>query len=88
MADNETEIHIIPDEFYGGVKRPVPSMAPSNSFGAPPAVSSIKPAPAKQFPGLPQSSFFKTPKFIIIVGIVVFVLIISGVAYYYIRQGG
>ncbi len=86
MADNETEIHIIPDEFYGGVKRPVPSMAPSNSFGAPPAVSSIKPAPAKQFPGLPQSSFFKTPKFIIIVGIVVFVLIISGVAYYYIRQ--
>lgn len=86
MSENETEIHIIPDEFYGGVKRPVPSTAPTNSFGAPIAVSPVKSAPAKQLPGLPQSTFFKTPKFIIIVGIVVFVLIISGVAYYYIRQ--
>lgn len=86
MLSEETEIHIIPAEFYGGVKRPAPSMAPTGSFGAPAAVLPIKPAPAKQLPGLSQPTFFKTPKFIIIAGIVVFVLIISGVTYYYIRQ--
>ena len=86
MADNETEIHIIPDEFYGGVKRPAPSMAQTNSFGASVAVSPTKPVPARTLPGMPQPAFFKTPKFIVIAGIVVFVIIISGVAYYYIRQ--
>ncbi|MBI5023051.1 MAG: hypothetical protein HZC05_02700 [Candidatus Magasanikbacteria bacterium] len=88
MPDNETEIHIIPDEFYGGVKRLVPSMAPISSFGAPAtaAVLPTKFTPARQLQGLPQLAFFKTPKFIVIAGSVVFVIIISGVAYYYIRQ--
>lgn len=86
MAENETEIHIIPDEFYGGVKRSAPSMAPTGSFGAPSAVSPIKPMPARQLPGLPQPAFFKTPKFIIIVGIAIFVLVVATATFYYIRQ--
>ncbi|MBI5221954.1 MAG: hypothetical protein HY980_00430 [Candidatus Magasanikbacteria bacterium] len=88
MNPEETEIYIIPDEFYGGVKRLVPSTTPAGSFGAPTsvAISPTKSAPARPLSGLPQPSFFKTPKFIVIIGIVVFILIIGGVTYYYIRQ--
>lgn len=87
MADNETEIHIIPDEFYGGVKRLAPASAPGGSFSSAPApIQTAKSTPAKGSAVIVEPALFKNHKFIIVAGGVVFVLIIGAFAFYYIRQ--
>lgn len=71
------EIHIIPSEFYGGVKHkvalPAPGTAPVSGIPVPPAAAPVPP-------------FFKSTKFILIASITVFVLVIGGFAFYYIQQ--
>lgn len=71
QSTSEPEIHTIPSEFYGGVKQKV-------AFPTPGA------APVSGIPVPPE--FFKSTKFILIASIVVFVLVVGGFAFYYIRQ--
>lgn len=76
-------IHTIPDEFYGGVKRSAaPAAAGQVTVSSYPAGPTV-PARAGI---LPKTAFFKSPKFILIAGIGLFVVLVGVAAFYYIRQ--
>lgn len=78
------EIHTIPTEFYGGVKQGVPPIQAAK----PPAVGIAPSAPKALVRGLavPWLKNLKSPKIILIASLLVFVLVIGGFAFYYIRQ--
>lgn len=81
---SEPEIHTIPTEFYGGVRQGAfPSQA------ATPLVmrtASNVPKALVRGPAVSQLKNLKSPKIILIISLVVFVLVIGGFTYYYIRQ--
>lgn len=74
-AGPETEIQTIPAEFYGGAV-PVPSISSAASGST----------PASLISHLPAKTQLRSPKMMIFAAIAVFVLVVAGFAFYYIRQ--
>lgn len=78
----EPEIHVIPPEFYGGVKKA--SLVSSAPVAPAKIVGSVSATPKiASGAGLKK---WKSPKFILGGAIIVFILVVGGFSYYYIRQ--
>lgn len=80
IQETTPEIHTIPAEFYGSVKRQV-----AVSSGPLTGLALVSPASVPTAPRFSPSAL-KSPKFFIVIAVVAFILVIGGFTYYYIRQ--